>query len=371
MISLIGRKGVTTVGDVVRDKLKKSQEGVLVLCAGNYDTNKKTLPKSFEKRFREDGVVVIHHNDYLKNTRGKRVVESPGTIDWEKLCRDVRLLKAGQSVTKPRYNPLTHSLEGKEEVRGKVIVVWGVFALHQCLYEVADLKVYFESDKFTRLVRYFLSELQHLSPDEIVRSLISGQKTNRGYVEPTRKEADFVISDNDQPSFSDKHARKLVDHLRWPIKLSYEQLTALGKIKVGDTEHQEEHFIFSPCKKQIVRLRKHSIAFMGNGSNRVSEVWYEFKLAENLVTELAELYEADSIRVAKIRTMYGVTGTRLRFYVDRRVTLSAKGKAKEVGDFSGLIHRCHARSSMQDINQIVGILNLADIQQALPYYQMM
>jgi uridine kinase len=327
------------------------------------------LHEYLQRRFSGE-VVVIHHNDYKKNGGGRRSKETHREIDWSALAKDVKALKEGKSVTKRKYNPLINETSGQETVQGKVIVVWGVFALHEPLLELANVKVYFESDKFTRMCRYFLSEISRMSPDDIVRSLLSGQKTNKGLVEPTRKDADYVLVNNEQPSFSGKRSRKLVDHLRWPVRLNLEKISVLGKAKMGPTRHQEEQYIFSTCRTQIVRLRQSSIAFLDRESDVNSEIWREFPLSQESSKQLSELYRHESMTVTRARTIYELAGSKFRIYVDTHVRIGREGLLKEAGEFSGLIRRHHGRGAQPDFNEIITRLGLKGQHPVVPYYQM-
>lgn len=365
-IQLGHREGCRVITDLVCDKLKK-QAGVVVLIGGKYDTGKHELILSLQKRLGNE-VVAFHENDFKKRSLGKLEVENPKDISWSRLLSVAQGLKNGEMVTKPKYDAQTHSLKGEETVCGKVVIVWGVFALHESLMKLADIRVYFEADKYTCLMRYFLSELDHLSPDEIVQSVINSHKTNKSYVEPTRIAADFVLVNNDQPSFSGKQAKKLVDHLRWPMRLDRKRLQKCGKIRVGDTRLQEEHYISSPSRTQIIRLRKRSIAFLHKDSKNNLEIWNEFAIAENLSDQLVEMYKKESYTISKLRTIFQIVGTRFRVYVDLDVERRAGEVSQGLGDFSGLIGRRSGRSSKSGVEEIVGCLGLSGQTVSEPYY---
>jgi uridine kinase len=377
ILKLEQKEGLRVIASLVAEKLRKliskeesKNQALVVLSSGQYDTGKKQVAEVLAKRFANEGVVVIHHNDYLHQRQQQRLAEDPSSIDWQRLVNDLGKLKAGQSILKPRYDQENQRLSGQEEVFGRVVVVWGVFALHNSLLDLSDLRIYCESDKFTRMLRYFLGELNNFSPNEIADSWLTAQETTKHRIEPTKIRADFILTNDKQPSFSGKKARKLVDHWRWPVALTKSSLSVLGKVKIGDTRYQEESFIFSTCRRQIVRLRRDSIAFLSKDSHGVGEVWYELKLSQEMAKRLKDFYRSESLDVGRIRTIYEVVGRPFRFYVDKRAIISCGDYGKEVGNFSGLIHRHRASNCETDLEEVVQALKLEKQVPAKAYYQM-
>jgi uridine kinase len=316
-------------------------------------------------------VVVIHVNDYLKKSKGQRVAEDPKYYQLSKLAEHITALKNGKAVTKPKYDPATHSLKGTETVQGKVVIVWGVFALHDDIKDFEDIKVYFESDHFTRVARYFLSEVKNgMAPDEIVTSLLSGFKTNKNLVEPMAKNADYILIDNAPPSFARVPSRKLVDNWRWNRKFAMDELGVLGKVLAGDARHQEEYYIYSDCRSQIIRIRKKSIAFLLMNGSVSDEVWYEFAISPELLTDLVAYYGPSAFKVTRLRVIYEVVGQPFRIFVDRYAEIGFGNALKGIGDFSGIIRRPKRHLTKEIIDDVVARLGLSSATLAKPYHLM-
>lgn len=365
------KEGVEVALDFLRRGLK-ANGGAIFLVGGEYDTNKKNIVTAVAQRLKNAQVTTIHQCDYLMKAKGKRVEEDPKYINWDKLVKDVLKLKKGEAVTKPKYNPALHALSGEETIQGRVVIVWGVFALHEKLLPISDVSVYCESDKFVRMTRYFITEAKNLSPDVIVSSLLSGDRTNKNLVKPSKKLARYVILDNSQPSFSGKHSRKLVDSLRVSGKVEMEVFLKSGQAKKGENRIQEEYYIFSKDKAQVVRLRKDAIAFKSKDDKEAAEVWYEFKVAEQLIKKLIEMYASESLKVSKARTIYKLVGSDFRVYIDQRVEIGRGKVTKEIADFSGVIRsRTSRQGKAQSIVPVIEMLGLTNEPSVSPYYEMM
>jgi uridine kinase len=155
-----------------------------------------------------DKIEVLNFDDYqypsatpnLPTLHGMTNWDDPEIIDWQKLLKDLKQLKSGQSLTietrKHRSNsnyaqtrqPIPRTIEPKP-----ILIVEGYLALYnpevRALY---DTSFYLDIDQETRLLRRDKGKLIGLA-DYDQNILIP---MHAKYVEPTKAKADHVINTN-------------------------------------------------------------------------------------------------------------------------------------------------------------------------------
>ena len=110
--------------------------------------------------------------------------DKPDALDLELLRRHLAQLREGKSIRKPIYDFKTHARSGYEVFKApKIIIVEGLFALHNILCSELDVRIFVEADTETRLrrrterdirergrtadsVRKQFGEFVHFSPSE-------------------------------------------------------------------------------------------------------------------------------------------------------------------------------------------------------------
>lgn len=178
---------------------------IIVGVAGGSASGKSTVVKEISKRFGNQ-VEVINHDDYYNDQaempmeeRYLQNYDHPNAYETNRLIRDIRKLKAGESVERPQYDytQYTRAADTALTQPKKVIILEGILVLeNKELRNLMDIKIYVDTDSDERLMR-------RLSRDIVERGrtvdsvLAQYRKTvkpmHEQYVEPSKKYADIIL----------------------------------------------------------------------------------------------------------------------------------------------------------------------------------
>lgn len=178
---------------------------IIVGVAGGSASGKSTVVKEISKRFGNQ-VEVINHDDYYNDQaempmeeRYLQNYDHPNAYETNRLIRDIRKLKAGESIERPQYDytQYTRAADTALTQPKKVIILEGILVLeNKELRNLMDIKIYVDTDSDERLMR-------RLSRDIVERGrtvdsvLAQYRKTvkpmHEQYVEPSKKYADIIL----------------------------------------------------------------------------------------------------------------------------------------------------------------------------------
>lgn len=178
---------------------------IIVGVAGGSASGKSTVVREISKRFGNQ-VEVINHDDYYNDQaempmeeRYLQNYDHPNAYETNRLIRDIRKLKAGESVERPQYDytQYTRAADTALTQPKKVIILEGILVLeNKELRNLMDIKIYVDTDSDERLMR-------RLSRDIVERGrtvdsvLAQYRKTvkpmHEQYVEPSKKYADIIL----------------------------------------------------------------------------------------------------------------------------------------------------------------------------------
>lgn len=180
-------------------------EVMVIGIAGGTGSGKTTLTKRLVERFGAD-VSVLNHDNYYKahddmpfEERCKLNYDHPDSFDTDLLVRDLRLLKAGQTVHCPTYDYTVHNRsEATIEVKpAKVIIVEGILIFeNQALRDQMDVKLFVDTDADVRILRRLVRDVKERgrSLDSVVGQYLTTVKPmHEAFVEPSKKYADLIV----------------------------------------------------------------------------------------------------------------------------------------------------------------------------------
>jgi uridine kinase len=123
---------------------------VVVGICGRVGAGKSSLARAL-------GGCVISTDDYLPDyeTIAEHERDEPGRADLARLVADLASLRRGEPANVPVWSFLSHRREGEREVRGgPLIVVEGIFALHERLVAALDVRVFVDAPSDDRWRRW-------------------------------------------------------------------------------------------------------------------------------------------------------------------------------------------------------------------------
>lgn len=179
---------------------------VIGVCGGT-GSGKTTFVKNIMSRFKDNQVACLSQDSYYKDTsnlsfENKCFVnfDHPNALDFDLLIQNVIDLKRGNAVKQPIYSFTEHNRtkESEQIAPKKVIFVEGILIFSNLkLLELFDLKLFIDVDEEVRIQRRINRDVleRGRSKEEVLeRYKTNGKPMHEKFIEPTKKYADFIIS---------------------------------------------------------------------------------------------------------------------------------------------------------------------------------
>ncbi len=178
----------------------------LILVAGGSASGKSTVVANIIKQANLNKVLKLNHDDYYLDQTNMPIenrlevnYDHPDSIDNDLLFEHITKLLSGGTVEKPIYDYISYNRSKRTEVINPqpVIIVEGILTLvDERLRNLADLKIFVETDDDIRLIRRLLRDVKERgrSVDSIVTQYLKTVKPMyHKYVKPTIRYADIII----------------------------------------------------------------------------------------------------------------------------------------------------------------------------------
>jgi uridine kinase len=181
----------------------------LIGIAGGTGSGKTTLAERLAKQLGEDIVLNIAHDHYYKDqshlTVKQRTLtnyDHPNAYDTDLLIAQLEQLIKGIDVERPVYDFLSDT-RSKETVKlppKPIIIVEGILVFtNPKLRDLCSLKVYVDTSTDIRMIRRIKRDMEEAGRDFdyiIDKYLTQVRPMHEKFVEPTKKYADLVITEN-------------------------------------------------------------------------------------------------------------------------------------------------------------------------------
>lgn len=157
---------------------------IFIGIAGGTGSGKTTLTEHLVSRFGDD-IAVVHHDNYYKRQdcsfeeRCKQNYDHPDAFDTDLMIRDLKKLKAGETIYCPVYDYAIHNRtdETVEIKPAKVVIVEGIL-----IFQSKELRDLLDVEERGRSMQSVVTQY-----------LTTVKPMHEQFVEPTRKYADIVV----------------------------------------------------------------------------------------------------------------------------------------------------------------------------------
>lgn len=168
---------------------------IFIGIAGGTGSGKTTLTEHLVSRFGDD-IAVVHHDNYYKRQdcsfeeRCKQNYDHPDAFDTDLMIRDLKKLKAGETIYCPVYDYAIHNRtdETVEIQPTKVVIVEGILIFQSKeLRDLLDIKIFVETDADVRILRRALRDVEERgrSLESVVNQYLTTVKPmHEQFVEP-------------------------------------------------------------------------------------------------------------------------------------------------------------------------------------------
>lgn len=183
----------------------ESRDILVVGVAGGSGSGKTTLTKNLLDRFGGD-ICVVHHDNYYRahdelsfEQRTRINYDEPAAYETDMLCRDLELLRRGESVLCPVYDFTLHNRSGerRELCPRPILLVEGILLFADAtLCEQLDLRIFVDTDADLRLARRMVRDTEERGRS--VRSVkeqweATVKPMHEKYVEPSKRKAHIIV----------------------------------------------------------------------------------------------------------------------------------------------------------------------------------
>ena len=204
------------------------QKAILIGMAGGTGSGKTTVATLVKSRFKEENVIIIHHDSYYRD-RGRIPLrerenlnyDHPSAFENDLLARHLKQLIRRRSVEMPIYDYNTHTRLKKTRTVGpaQIILLEGILVLEdEVLRSLMDIKIYIQADSDERFIRRLLRDMKERSrtADSVIEQYIQTVRPmHLQFVEPTKRYADIIIPEGGHNAVAiDLLVTKISDVLR-------------------------------------------------------------------------------------------------------------------------------------------------------------
>jgi len=177
---------------------------IFIGIAGGTGSGKTTLTEHLVSRFGDD-IAVVHHDNYYKRQdcsfeeRCKQNYDHPDAFDTDLMIRDLKKLKAGETIYCPVYDYAIHNRtdETVEIKPAKVVIVEGILIFQSKeLRDLLDIKIFVETDADVRILRRIVRDVKERGRtlDSVVSQYLTTVKPmHEQFVEPSKRKADLIV----------------------------------------------------------------------------------------------------------------------------------------------------------------------------------
>jgi uridine kinase len=204
------------------------QHPVLIGIAGGTGSGKTTVATLVKSRFKEENVIIIHHDSYYRDRSGmsfeereKLNYDHPASFENDLLAEHLRQLMARRPIEVPIYDYSTHTR--LKEVRkvnpAEIILLEGILVLEdELLRSLMDIKIYIDADSDERFIRRLLRDMKERkrSADSVIEQYVrTVRPMHLQFVEPSKRYADIIIPEGGHNAVAiDLLVTKISDVLR-------------------------------------------------------------------------------------------------------------------------------------------------------------
>lgn len=181
----------------------------IILIGGGSASGKTYIVTHVLKKLNNENITYISMDDYYKDLsnlsdeeRKKVNFDHPKSLDWKLMVQQLKDLKAGKSIDKPKYNFVIHNrVKETEKVEpNKIILVEGIMALVNAdLRKISDMRVFISCIRERRFLRRLIRDHEERgrSYESIIEQYFATvQPMFEEIIQPSKNYADVVLENS-------------------------------------------------------------------------------------------------------------------------------------------------------------------------------
>jgi len=365
-------EGVKELIAEIEEKMAQTEGTIIVEVAGGSASGKTSkVAEQVKEKFGEDALIFSMDNYYRGGNYARKNglnFDQPEAIDIDSYKKHLQQLKEGEPIPELKFdfgdNP--PEIVGELQPR-KIIIVEGLFALHNELEKIGDVKTFVDIGTHGRMIRRLLRDVAERGqkPDDIIEYFAEiVEPMHEKYIEDTKKNADFIVSNEYKPEIEAKRSGMHEIQMKFKGGMDSEVLRKIGADPLSSTEQTD--YYYNPEDRdlaatgEIVRIREEgedTILTYKGPKNPESEFRerpkFEFKIDKKIKDKFLPFYGNEIKVIEKTRTLYQLDG--IVFSLDS-VSKTENGKTVKLGDFIEI--RTTDKKAEEKIKQVISKLGL-------------
>lgn len=200
----------------LKEIIRSKEWNIVVLVAGGSASWKTSMiAKKLFNSYKENAVLLSMDNYYRWKEYYKEHnlnFDQPEALNLDLFFMHLEKLKNGEKVKIPEYDfinsrPILDAIEVEPK---KIIIIEWLFALHEKLVKLWDFKIFVDLWAHGRILRRIFRDVERTNqrPKEILDYFLSTvEPMNEKYIEPTKQNADIIISNEYIPFVESRDTR--------------------------------------------------------------------------------------------------------------------------------------------------------------------
>jgi adenylate cyclase len=324
-------EGLAWLIGIIPDELARFSEPLIIKIAGGSASGKTTAVSAKLRNFVGSDSVVISMDDYYRGqTWMEREAEKgnilnldqPEALNMDLFRFHLIQLKSGKPIQKPVYDFVKgEAIETEEILPKRIIIIEGLFALHDSLKDIGNISVFVDRDTHARVLRRLIRDPKRTGqkPSEILRQIAEiVLPMHDKYVEGSKKNADVIIQNDYLAEIESKKSGSHEVQLKFPVWIDAEYIEEIGADRLGTIFQSDTYY--SPPDRDLIKTGE-IMRIRHEGSRRIltykgTKVESEFRERPKLEFEIDEKMERQFLRIygnkvkiiKKERTLYQLDG---------------------------------------------------------------
>lgn len=384
------KEGVETLIELVKEKCDQQEGSVVVLVAGGSASGKTSAVAAKVTEAFGDEAALISMDDYYRGwtylqseiAKGNEIHwDMPEAVHIEKIKEHLESLKQGKSINKPIFSFEKREPINEEEVVPKsVLVVEGLFALHEDVKDVGDILVFVDAGLHGRMMRRILRDIERAKehPTDILRCFLQiVEPAHEEYIQNTKQFADIVI-DNDYKAVNEADRSGLIEmQVKYQGEIDEDLLRTTEAVLIEESEQEDVYY--APKDRDLIktgemlRIRKegetYRLTYKGprSGTHIQKRPRFEFEIDEEIRQLFVGCYGKEAKVVKKRRRTYELNG--VRFSLDK-VAVKERGEEKDLGSFVEIrsLYKNHTEQTVTEVVKALGLESKETVNQT--YFEM-
>ncbi len=313
----------------IQKQLDEGKKNIIVLVAGGTASGKTSAVASkIQKSFSESQIISMDNYYRGREYYAKHNLnfDQPEALDLDLFFSHLKDLKAGKTVKIPEYD----FKKGKPEYEklkisaSRVIIVEGLFALHEQLRELWDLKIFVDLGVHSQILRRLFRDVERTgqNPSDILKYFLEVvYKMHKKYIAPTKEYADIILQNDYTPEKEAKNARITTDRLKYRLQIQNPKeivgklIYRLGGSYVGKIEQID--YYFNPNGRYLETGEMLNIRKIGFNKYFFSYFWpndtktdYEDRFTMQFFTdfetvqEFKNIYPQEALELSRMRRSF-------------------------------------------------------------------